>query len=337
MLADGRLLWIADGYLASARFPLAEQVPWNGDQVNFLRAAYVATVDAVSGATRLYLRPPDLAFAEELAADAGTPALPSDSLSPALRRHLGYPAQLFTAQVEMLARHRGEADAAAETWVPVGAESGAEKGGQPSEPRGVSALLGLNAEAPRLWRLLPLTDATGHRLVAVAAATCRDDGTPWLRLLQLPDAAFPTLAAAESRLSASPTLEAAIAGAAGPEGAVRRSAVVALPAAGTVAYVQFLLASQKKDEDPMLPRAVALFAANRLGLGDGVASAARSLVTAEQSPGGSLGTVAALSEARAALAAMDSAFHRGDWAAFGRAYDALRRSLGDSGERERRP
>jgi uncharacterized membrane protein (UPF0182 family) len=335
-LVNGRLLWIADGYLASARFPLAEQVSWNGDAVNFLRAAYLATVDAVSGATRLYLRPPDMPFAEALAAGMGTSALPSDSLPPDLRQHLGYPEQLFVAQAEMLARHRGDADVTAEPWVPADAAGGPHRGDGPLPPHDVTALVALGAEPLRLWRLLPLTDTAGDRLVAIVAGTCRSDGTPWLRLLRLPETGFPTLAAAENRLAASPTLEAALAEAAGPDGAARRSMVVAVPAAGTMAYAQFLLASRRKAANPLLPRAMALLAANRLGVGTGAAAAARALVTAPQ-PAAAPGSAATLSEARAALAAMDSALRRSDWAAFGRAYDALRKALEAGAEHGRRP
>jgi len=335
-LVDGRLLWISDGYLASARFPLAEQVTWNGEVVNFLRAAYLATVDAVSGATRLYLRPPDMRFAAELAAGTGTPALPSDSLGPDLREHLGYPEQLFVAQAEMLARHRGDADVTAEPWVLAAGETGTEREGA-ARPRDVTALLGIGGEAPRLWRLLPLTDSAGNYLVAIVAGTCRADGTLWLRLLRLPQTGLPTLAAAENRLSASPTLEAAVADAAGPDGAARRSIVVAVPAAGTMAYAQFLLASRRKAEEPLLPRAMVLLAANRLGIGDDAEAAARAMVTATPSPAAAAGSAAALSEARAAFAAMDSASRRGDWAAFGRAYEALRRALETGAAHGKRP
>lgn len=335
-LVNGRLLWLADGYLASARFPLAERVDWNGELVNFLRAPYLATVDAVSGATRLYLRPPDMAFAEELAAGTGTPALPSDSLSPGLRHHLGYPEQLFLAQAQMLARHRGDADVTAEPWTAVGGRVAPERGGAAAPPRDVTALLGLGGGPPRLWRLLPLTDSAGNGLVAIVAGSCRADGTPWLRLLQLPEAGLPTLAAAENRLASSPTLEAALAEAAGPDGTARRSTVVAVPAAGTVAYAQFLLASRRKGEDPLLPRAMALLAANRLGIGDGAAAAARALVTAS-TPAAAPGAASGLTEVRTAFAAMDSALRRGDWASFGRAYEALRRALEPGLARARRP
>jgi hypothetical protein len=81
---------------------------------------------------------------------------------------------------------------------------------------------------------------------------------------------------------------------------------------------------------------MALLAANRLGIGDGAVAAARSLVTAT-APAGAPLALAGLAEARAAFVTMDSALRHGDWASFGRAYDALRRALEARSPRGPRP
>lgn len=337
VLANGRLVWVADGYLASARFPLAAHVTWNGDGVNFLRAPYVATVDAVSGATRLYLRPPDLFFAARLAAGTGARALPSDSLSADLRRHLGYPEGLFLAQAEMLARHRGDTGTSARPWALALPGGATLSGSGPAAPRPALALLSIGREPPQLWRLLPLADAAGNGLVGFVAGTARADGTLSLRLVRLPANAFPTVAAAESRIALSPAVVAAVAEAAGPAGKVHKGGVVAIPVAGTVAYAQFLYASQRRQDDPMLPRGLAVLAAGRLGVGGDAASAVRALATSGESPAAAAGTSVSLAEARTAFLALDSAAHRGDWVQFGRAYETLRRALGTGGAAARRP
>jgi hypothetical protein len=337
VLADGRLVWLADGYLASARFPLADHVTWNGDEVNFLRAPYVATVDAVSGVTRLYLRPPDLNFAARIAAGTGAQALPSDSLSGDLRRHLGYPERLFLAQAEMLARHRGDAGISVRPWALAWPEGAGPRDAAAAAPRPSLALLSIGGEPPQLWRLLPFADAAGDGLVGFVAGTARADGTLSLRLIRLTGPAFPTLVAAEGRISQSPAVAGAVAEAAGPAGNVRRGGVVAIPVAGTVAYTQFLYASQHRQDDPMLPRGVAVLAAGRVGVGGDAASAVRALAAAGASPAGEAGTSISLAEARAAFRALDSAAHRGDWVQFGRAYEALRRALNASGAAARRP
>jgi hypothetical protein len=337
VLADGRLVWLADGYLASARFPLADHVTWNGDEVNFLRAPYVATVDAVSGVTALYLRPPDLNFAARLAAGMGVHALPSDSLTGDLRRHLGYPAGLFVAQAQMLARHRGDAGSSARVWALAAPEGAAPRDAAAAAPRPTLALLSIGDEPPQLWRLLPLADASGDGLVGFVAGTSRADGTLSLRLLRLTGSVFPNLVAAESRIAQSPAVAGAAAEAAGPAGTVRRGGIVAIPAAGTVAYAQFLYASQRRQDDPMLPRGLAVLAAGRVGVGGDAASAVRALSAAGESPSGEAGTSITLAGARAAFRALDSAAHRGDWVQFGRAYEALRRALSAGGGPARRP
>ncbi len=333
VVADRRLVWVADGYLASARFPLADHVRWSGDDVNFLRAPYVATVDAVTGATRLYLRPPDLPFAARLAAITGARALPSDSLGADLRRHLGYPAGLFLAQAEMLARHRGDTGTAARAWSVAMLES--PPGAEPA-PHATLALLALGDEPARLWRLLPLADAAGSGLVGIVAGTAGADGRLLLRLLRLPAGAYPTLAAAESRIMSSPAAVGAVAEAAGPEGNVHRGAVAAIPVAGTVAYAQFLYASPRRDDIPLMPHRLAVLAEGHLGIGSDPVSAVHALASPTESRADA-GTSATLTEARAAFLALDSAAHRGDWVRFGRAYETLRRALGIGGTPPRRP
>jgi hypothetical protein len=256
-----------------------------------------------------------------------------------LKRHLGYPEQLFDAQVEMLARHRGNPVGA--RWVVARQEpdraTGAGAAGALAPAAG-QALLSLAGTPPALWRLTTLTDAAGNALAAIAAGTARPDGTPWLRLLRVTAGTFPTVAAVASRFASAPAVVAAVAGAAGPDGAVRRSAVTALPAAGTVAFLEFLFASQRRTQDPLMPRGAALLASGRLGVGAGVGAAADALGSGRRTPATSFaGAAASLTAARAAFAALDSASRHGDWAAFARAYEALRRVLGPPPAGARRP
>jgi uncharacterized membrane protein (UPF0182 family) len=332
VMVAGKLLWLADGYLASARYPLADHVAWDGDEVSFLRAAYVATVDAVTGETRLYLRPPDQPFAARLAAGMNAPALPSDSMGAGLLAHLDYPEALFVAQAEMLARHRGDTGAAPRPWAIAAGRPDTAGAPRPAPPRPTVALLALGETGTaRLWRLLPLADDAGTALVAIVAASARPDGTLALRLLRLPAGTFPTLAVAGSRISLSPSVVGAMARASGPEGTVRRSPVAVVPAAGTVAYVEFLFASSQRADQPLMPRGAAVLAGGRLGVGEDVASAVRSLASSEGTEAASATTSASLAEARRAFIALDSAVRRGDWARFGRAYETLRRALGVRG------
>ena len=346
VLAGGRLVWLADGYLASARFPLADHVSWNGEPVNFLCAPYVATVDAVSGVTRIYLRPPDLPFAARLAAGSGVHPLPSDSLAVDLRRHLGYPEELFLAQAEMLARHRGDTGTAARPWALSMAGAAAPEPGEPraselavepAPPRATSVLMSLGGGPPQLWRLLPLADAAGNALMGIVAGTALPDGRLELRLLRFPAGVYPTVAAADGRMGLSSAAAGPVAEAAGPEGSVRRGAIAVVPAAGTLAYAQFLYATPSRTGVPLMPRGLAVLVGGHLGVGTDPESALRSLVAERAGTLADAGTSASLQQAKAAFLALDSAVRRGDWTRFGRAYEALRRALGAGGPAPHRP
>jgi hypothetical protein len=104
-----------------------------------------------------------------------------------------------------------------------------------------------------------------------------------------------------------------------------------------VAYAQFLYASLRRQDDPVLPSGVAVLAAGRLGVGADAASAVRALAAAGESSAAEAGTQISLAEARAAFLALDSAARRSDWVQFGRAYETLRRALGAGGTAARRP
>lgn len=329
VLADGRLVWVAAGFLASDRFPLAEHVEWQGEPVNFLRAPYVATVDGLSGATHLYLRGQDTAFAARLARQSGATPLPLDSVPATLRTRLGYPASLFVAQAEVLARHHGEPGQGA--WVLARQASGDSVGAASERvPATIEAVLSIEGRRG-LWRLVPLADAGGNRLVAFVAGEESAAGTLVPLVLRLASADFPTLAAAESRLNATPAVVGAVAAATGPDGAVHRSPVAAFPAGGTVVYTQTIFASAHRLSEPLGASQVALMAGGRVGVGADVALAARALATARTPTVAETGTDNALAAARAAFAALDSAARRSDWPGFARAMEALRRALGTGG------
>jgi hypothetical protein len=329
--AGGRLVWVASGYLASDRFPLAEHVEWHGQRVNYLRAAYVATVDAGTGETRLYLRGPGTALAAALARVTRTPVLPEDSLPAGLREHLGYPAALLGAQSDVLARHHGDPGEA--QWVVVRSAGVGEPGDEIARrPLTVEAVLAI-AGTRALWRLVPLTDSGGNRLVGFVAGQASGSSLPVPRLLKLPSAEFATLAAAEGRLNASPALVGAVAAAGGTEGAAHRSPVVALLVAGTVVYAQVVYASPHRLTEPLRVRAVALMAGGRVGVGADVAGAVRALASAQSATFLEARNDTTMVAARAAFLALDSAAQRGDWVAFGRGLETLRGALGLPAER----
>jgi hypothetical protein len=100
-----------------------------------------------------------------------------------------------------------------------------------------------------------------------------------------------------------------------------------VPAQGSAAYVQVLFSTDGASRAPG-PRAITVLFAGRTGVGEDAASAARAVERGEEGTRVGGGSLAALSDARAAFLALDSARLAGDWEAFGRAWESLRRALG---------
>jgi uncharacterized membrane protein (UPF0182 family) len=127
--AGGRIVYMVDGYTTSADYPYGDRVALGGAAVSYARSAVRATVDAFSGAVRLYLTD-----ASDPIARAWAAAFPSLFRAPGtmpawLRRHARYPIDLFKAQATAYQRfHTTRADvfaSGAEAWSPPASLSGA--------------------------------------------------------------------------------------------------------------------------------------------------------------------------------------------------------------------
>jgi hypothetical protein len=318
-LIGGRLVWVADGYLASGRFPLARSVRWRGDAVNYLAAPYVATVDAAAGAVRLYLRDPGDRFAASVARAEGAEVLPADSMDTGLRAALVYPAALLAAQAAALA---GVGAGTGAPWSLAGADSASAS--DAALLRVTAVVLDLDGQGRRSWVLTPLADGPGSRLTALLAGAA-DPATGATQLRFFPvTTPQPTPQAVHARLGASAAVLAALAALERPNGSTRRGTVHVLPDAAGLTFVQPLFTAEAGGA-PQLA-GIALYRSGRTGFGVEAAAAVRSLQRGGDVAASGLGP-GALAEARAAFLAMDSARQRGDWEAFGRAWASLRRAL----------
>jgi uncharacterized membrane protein (UPF0182 family) len=96
--ANGRVVFVVDGYTTSANYPYADRVSLAGSQVNYARASVRATVDAFSGAVDLYLTDDPDPIARAWAEALPTLFKPDDAMPAELRDRLRYPADLFDAQ-----------------------------------------------------------------------------------------------------------------------------------------------------------------------------------------------------------------------------------------------
>ena len=98
LTADGRIVFVVDGYTTSENYPYAERVDLGGARVNYARASVRATVDAFSGQVDVYLTDESEPHRTRLGGDLPD-AVPAEEEMPAeLRNRLRYPADLFAAQ-----------------------------------------------------------------------------------------------------------------------------------------------------------------------------------------------------------------------------------------------
>lgn len=186
VIADGHIQWVLDGYTTSSSFPMSSgrAVPGVG-AINYMRGSVKATVDAVTGAVRLY------------ATDTGDPILRTyatmfpglvhnTSEMPAwLRAHLRYPATLLTVQADILKQYHVQQPnafyAGQDAW-DVPAQGAAHGTPRPDEP--LYLMLQLPGDtAPQYLSLLPFTARERQNLTAVLVA--QNDGTSYGHLMLL--------------------------------------------------------------------------------------------------------------------------------------------------------
>jgi len=99
---EGRLVWMDDGYTYSNSHPYSRtvEVPDLGE-VNYLRNAVKATIDAYDGTTRLYIFAPDDPIIRAYQRLFPTLFHAASEMPADLRRHARYPETLFRVQAEI--------------------------------------------------------------------------------------------------------------------------------------------------------------------------------------------------------------------------------------------
>ncbi|MFN0106946.1 MAG: UPF0182 family protein [Bryobacteraceae bacterium] len=193
--ADGKLVWIIDGYTTSSRHPYAEPVrTTESGAINYARNSVKATVDAYSGETLLYVFEPGDPLIRayrnvfpSLFRDKA--AMPAD-----LREHVRYPEWLFGIQAEILLTfHMTAADAfynKVDVWdVARRSTAGNTRGKAPVDANYVVTALpreaGGSGEAEFLL-MLPFTPRGKDNLIGLLIARCDGESLGQMALMQLP-------------------------------------------------------------------------------------------------------------------------------------------------------
>jgi uncharacterized protein len=173
---DGRLVWMIDGYTTSNAHPYSRAVD-AGDigQINYIRNAVKATVDAYDGETKLYVFAPDdpiIGAYQQLFPNLFHAA---SEMPPDLRAHARYPEILFRIQSEIYRTYHmldPQAFYNKEDVWDIAMHAGGQNGGTtPMDPSYAMATLPGEAQ-PEFVLLLPFTPRNKNNLISLMAGRC---------------------------------------------------------------------------------------------------------------------------------------------------------------------
>jgi hypothetical protein len=322
-IIDGDVVWLADGYLAAAAFPLAPRASWRGREVGSLQAAFLGVVDATSGTTRVFVRPGADALAEAWAEVSRGVVEPASALPEPILRAAPYPVELFRVQARQVEHG---------SWKP-GALGGRPAIDVSAPPR---EMIGWSADSTGPLFLAPYERLSERRLAAVLLGR-REEGHDVLTLLRVDSTdALPSRSALESRWSRFASFDALSDSIREDGGSLEQGPVrLGLGPSGVVGYKVYY--AQRGPGRLAVAWVSVATAADRMGAGRSLSEGWNNLLGASvpTMPGSAQAT--RLDEARRWLERADSALRKPDWMEFGRAWEGLRRSLGlpsDTGARE---
>ena len=300
-IVGSRPVWVLDGYLWSRSYPLVSRTPWGGGEASALQAGFLGVVDAESGDVRIYLRASAGRLAAAWADISGGLVLAATAIPPEIAAAAGYPHELFSVQSRLLAARTRS----------VVAPSGGAQVSSPVQPAWDSAgsLLLVSALSPEGSERLTATLIGGSaREPLVLASDSAKLLTP--KALERSWGRFATLAPIQDSVTAAGAhLEA--------------SPVRYFKSSSGLAALQVHTAARENARPSIVWVSVAT--GRRLGAGRTFAEAWSNLEgTAISPPVGGAGPLVA---ARRWMQVADEALKRGDWAGFGRAFEALREVL----------
>jgi len=302
IVLDGKVHWLADGYVASRTFPLTSAEEWTGGASRLLRAGFLGVVEPETGKTRIYLRPDAGALAAAWADIAPEMVLPAAALPPALLANAGPPDALAAVQARVLLRRLAAATQADAVLVGRSDAAGAD-------------VAWSNAGEPVLTYPVSLSNA--DHLFAVIQVP--PSGAPSVSLLgKSPLGAPAMLERLWGRFATFAPVQDSVAGAGAH---ITAGSVHLWSSPQGLAALEVLTAARPGARPAIIWVTVAL--PQRLGAGRTLALAWQNLLgnSVPIAPGQGSGT---LDEARRWMRIADQALRSGDWGAFGRAFEALR-------------
>ena len=364
-VVDGRVKWIVDGYTTSSQYPYSRaenygeaasdsSISLDGKDINYIRNSVKATVDAYDGSVKLYAwDTKDPILQTWMKVYPGTVS-PVSEMSGALMSHVRYPADLFKIQRGILGQyHVGEAGAfysQQDAWmVPNDPSSdGNTTAFQPPYYLTMQAPGATKSDFSLYTGFIPRSTGEANRSVLTGYLVANSDAGSTkgqvsseygkLRLLTLPkNAVVPGPGQVQNSFTTDPDVSRLLNLLQQGSTKVLRGNLLTLPVGGGLLYVQpVYIQSTGETSFPLLKKVLVMFG-DKIAFEDTLEGALNSLFgSGTVNPGG--GTVTpgpgvvpdlakALAAAQKALDDQAAAMKAGDWAAYGKAADALKAAI----------
>ena len=174
---DGRLVWILDGYTISNRHPYSNPIRVGefGSDVNYIRNAVKATVDAYHGTTTIYLYDTDDPIIQAYGNLFPELFQPMDAMPASIRSHLRYPELIFNIQAEIYRTFHMRDPTVfynkEDIWDVAKSLAGATDLADRMQPTYIVATLPGMSE-PEFLLILPFTPSNKDNLIGWMAARC---------------------------------------------------------------------------------------------------------------------------------------------------------------------
>jgi hypothetical protein len=278
-----------------------------------MTAAFLATVNAESGAVRIYLQPRADPVAAAWSRVSHGLIEPASAVPDGILGAASYPIEWFRVQAQQLGRA---------PWKLVNPNPAVAQ--RVAEPPVVQEAWAADTSGPSLVATL---ESPGERRLSAVLVGSRDEGQTQLTLVRLDSAAtLPVRQVLTSRWANFPSYDALSDSIREDGGRLQPGPVrVEVGAGGPVAYQGYFAL---RPSGGAILAWVSVAAPNRLGAGRTMKEAWSNLLGATvPAPPGSAQT-GRLDEARRWMQHADSALRRGDWPEFGRAWSSLRNVLG---------
>jgi hypothetical protein len=343
--ADGRLVWLLDGYTVTDRFPYAERVAGLG---NYVRNAVKVVVDAYDGSVRFYIADPQDPLVRAYAAAFPGLLVPIETMPSDLRAHVRYPAGFFAVQARMYATYHMQDSRVFYNKEDLWSIPRMSEGGRDREQDPYYTIMRIPGEPREEFVLLmPFTPLRRDNMIAWLAA--RSDGPAYGRLSAF---LFPKqrLVYGPRQIGARIDQDAVISQQltlwSQRGSTVIRGSLLAIPVEESLLYVQPLYLAAEKGSIPELKRVIIAYG-NQIAMEETFDASLQGIFGRRPGP-----TLARPTEARPADAAGEGvtglvgraweawtraqeALRRGDWSAYGDAQRRLEDAL--KALRERAP